>query len=193
MSDRRTLILDAAITLLGSDGVRALTHRAVDAQAGLPAGSTSNHFRTKDALMAGVVGRFVARERAHADELMRTTAPSSPKELADVMTAYARDAVGANRALTLARYALLVEGALRPSLQPVLAEAGGDVDAWAVRWMRLAGSSRPERDLQIIGNLVTGVILHELAHPTPSFDPGEEIAALVLALLCPSDGRSSDD
>jgi len=193
VSYRRTLILDAAITLLGSDGVRALTHRAVDAAAGLPAGSTSNHFRTKDALMAGVVVRFVERERAHADELMRTTLPRSPKELADVMTAYARDAVGANRTLTLARYALLVEGALRPALQGVLTEAGGDVDAWALQRMRLAGSTRPERDLQIVGNHVTGLVLHELAHPSPRFDPGNEIAALVLALLSPSDGRTSDD
>jgi len=192
VSDRRTLILDSAIDLLGSSGVRALTHRAVDTRAGLPAGSTSNNFRTKDALMAGVVERFVARERAHGDELMRTTVPRSPKELADVMTAYARDAVGANRVLTLARYALLVEGALRPSLQPVLADAGGDVDAWAVQWMRLAGSTRPERDLQIIGNHVTGLILHELARPSPNFDPGDEIAALVLALLSPSQERNSD-
>ena len=45
--DRKTLIADAAIALLGSAGARGLTHRAVDAQAGLPAGSTSFYCRSR--------------------------------------------------------------------------------------------------------------------------------------------------
>ena len=56
-------MLDAAITVLGGRGVRGLTHRAVDAAAGAPAGTTSNHFRTRDALLDGVVDRFAERER----------------------------------------------------------------------------------------------------------------------------------
>ncbi|HEX5919668.1 MAG TPA: TetR family transcriptional regulator, partial [Nocardioides sp.] len=46
MPDRRTVLLDAALELVGTQGMRGLTHRAVDAAAGLPAGSTSNYFRT---------------------------------------------------------------------------------------------------------------------------------------------------
>ena len=42
MADRRTAILDAALELVGTLGMRGLTHRAVDAAAGLPPGSTSN-------------------------------------------------------------------------------------------------------------------------------------------------------
>ena len=42
MTDRRTLLLDAALELVGTQGMRGLTHRAVDAAAGLPPGSTSS-------------------------------------------------------------------------------------------------------------------------------------------------------
>ena len=31
MTDRRTLLLDAALELVGTEGMRGLTHRAVDA------------------------------------------------------------------------------------------------------------------------------------------------------------------
>ena len=36
--DRRTAILDGALAVLAEQGMRGLTHRAVDAAAGLPAG-----------------------------------------------------------------------------------------------------------------------------------------------------------
>jgi len=54
--------LDAAIELLGTEGLRALTHVRVDLRAGLPKGSTSNYFRTRAALLTGVVDRILERE-----------------------------------------------------------------------------------------------------------------------------------
>ena len=47
-------VLEAAVELLGTEGLRALTHARVDAQAGLPKGSTSNYFRTRAQLLIGV-------------------------------------------------------------------------------------------------------------------------------------------
>lgn len=48
---RRIEIADAALAVLAAEGSRGLTHRAVDEAAGLPSGSTSNHFRTRSALL----------------------------------------------------------------------------------------------------------------------------------------------
>src|SRR5664279_596003 len=62
MSDRENRLLDAAIHVLGTGGMRRLTHRAVDAGAGLPVGSTSNRFRTRDALLSAVLRRILERE-----------------------------------------------------------------------------------------------------------------------------------
>jgi len=49
--ERRTQILDTAIDILCDDGVGGLTHRQVDSRADLPAGTTSNYFRTRQALL----------------------------------------------------------------------------------------------------------------------------------------------
>lgn len=48
---RRALIADSAIEIVAHQGLRALTHRAIDAHAELPAGSTSYYCRTRKQLL----------------------------------------------------------------------------------------------------------------------------------------------
>lgn len=69
MSARRQQVSDAAVEVLAAGGLRALTHRAVDVQAGLPQGSTSNIFRTRAALVTGVIDRLAERDLAFMHEL----------------------------------------------------------------------------------------------------------------------------
>ncbi|MEV4538471.1 TetR/AcrR family transcriptional regulator [Asanoa sp. NPDC049518] len=185
---RRTDVLDAAIALLGTGGVRAVTHRAVDVEAGLPAGATSNLFRTRDALLGAVVERFAEREKAAWDDLAARDTPGSPAELAAVMAAVARAAVGPHRTLTLARYVILVEAAHHPALRAPLLAAGRRVDDWFTTWLRVAGSTDAERDAPILMNAYSGLILHELASPDPNFDPRGRLTPLVEALLGGTDG-----
>ncbi|GGC57563.1 TetR family transcriptional regulator [Hoyosella rhizosphaerae] len=61
--DRRPLIADHAIAMLADGGARALTHQAVDRDAGLAIGSTSYYFRTRDALVAAAVARIREHSR----------------------------------------------------------------------------------------------------------------------------------
>ncbi|MFC9797474.1 TetR/AcrR family transcriptional regulator [Streptomyces sp. NPDC127584] len=61
-ASRADRIGDAALDLLVERGMRGLTHRAVDERAGLPQGSTSNHARTRQALLETAVRRQVQRE-----------------------------------------------------------------------------------------------------------------------------------
>ncbi len=180
---RREEVLDAAIGVLGRSGMHGLTHRAVDAAAGLPAGSTSNHFRTRDALLNAVVERFAARERANGDDLARRTYPTTPQELARALALFAQEATGEHRTLTLARYAILVESGIHPALRAQLLATGAGVNAWFMTWLRVAGSTDPERDAPIIMNHWTGVVLHQLAVPDPAFDPYPQIAALVTSVV----------
>jgi AcrR family transcriptional regulator len=185
MASRRDELLDAAISVLGQSGIHGLTHRAVDAAAGLPAGSTSNHFRTRDALLNAVVERFAARERANWEDLATKMYPVTPQELARAMAVFAQEATGPHRTLTLARYAILVEAGIHPSLRAQLLATGARVNAWFMNWLRIAGSTDPERDAPIIMNHWTGIVLHELAIPDPAFDPYPQIAALVTAVVHP--------
>jgi AcrR family transcriptional regulator len=55
---------DAAIVVLADQGARGLTHRAVDRAAGLPPGTTSNHARTRAALLTLALARIAELEAA---------------------------------------------------------------------------------------------------------------------------------
>ena len=127
------------------------------------------------------------RERANADDIAAGAAPTTPDELSRVLSAAVVDMTGPYRTLTLARYALLVEAAQRPALRARLEQAGARVNAWAANWLRTAGSDRPDLHAPILGNYITGLVLHQLAIPDPSFDPGDRIRAAVFALLAPEE------
>ena len=157
----------------------------MDAAAGLPGGSTSNHFRSREALLEAVADRIVERERANWEELAAATAPTTPAKLAETLVEAARAAAGRHRDLTLARYAILLEAANHPTLRQKLTEGGARVRAWFLNWMRIAGSADPEREAPLIMNHFTGLVLHQLANPDPEFGPTAEIAELVPRVIRP--------
>ncbi|MDT0186104.1 TetR family transcriptional regulator [Microbacterium sp. ARD31] len=187
MADRRTTILDAALEIVGTQGMRGLTHRAVDAAAALPPGSTSNHFRTREALVLGIVERFIARERAMATG-PRDDVDSTPDGVATALGRFVERAVGPDRAVTLARYAILVETAQNPSLREGMAVGADVVDTWALDLVTRSGSSDPERDLGILANYVTGLVLHELALPSADLDAPARIRGVIDTLGWTLDG-----
>jgi uncharacterized protein (TIGR03083 family) len=75
MSSRRDVLVDAAIQVLGERGVRAVTHPAVDGEAGVAAGSTANYVPTRDALLDAIVERG---HPARARQLCGSRGPDVP-------------------------------------------------------------------------------------------------------------------
>jgi AcrR family transcriptional regulator len=186
MPNRKEMLLDAAIRVLGERGMRALTHRAVDAEAGVAAGSTANYYSTREALFEAIVERVSAMERDHFDELAAKVCPATPAELGRAIAGFARDATGVHRALTLSRYAILVEAGNNAKIRHQLAETGSRVNAWFANWLRLIGSSDPEYHVHVVGNYITGLMLHQLAIPDPEFEPTGKITALLESLAGPA-------
>lgn len=178
MADRRTLLLDAALELVGTQGMRGLTHRAVDAAAGLPPGSTSNHFRTREALVLGIVERFIVREREMVTGPRGEVDPT-PAGVASALGRFVDRALGPDRMVTLARYAILVETAQNPGLRAGMAVGAEQVDTWALALLTRAGSSDPHRDLGVLANYVTGLVLHELALPSTDLDAAARIRVVI--------------
>jgi DNA-binding transcriptional regulator YbjK len=177
-TERRTTLLDAALELVGTQGMRGLTHRAVDAAADLPPGSTSNYFRTREALILGIVERFIARERAMATG-PRDEVDPTPEGVAAAFGRFVDRALGPDRPVTLARYAILVETAQNPGLREGMAVGADQVDTWTLDLVTRAGSQHPERDLGVLANYVTGLVLHELALPSPDLDAAARIRAVI--------------
>jgi DNA-binding transcriptional regulator YbjK len=112
--DRRDRLADAAIELLATEGSRGLTHRAVDAQADQPPGTTSRYFRTRDALMGGVVERVSALHFADLGRAPKGRLDGSA--LAGHLAGMVHDAVTTNRTRHLAVFELFLESTRRPAL-----------------------------------------------------------------------------
>ena len=77
--ERRNQILDAAIDILCDDGVGGLTHRQVDSRAGVPAGTTSNYFRTRQALLEATAARTVDLHWQRVEVLQSAVGPLTPR------------------------------------------------------------------------------------------------------------------
>ncbi len=182
MPSRQEVLLDAAIAVLGTEGARGLTHRAVDAAAGLPSGSTSNYFKTREALLGAVIERFAERERAGWEMLAGLVDPRTAEDLAVALAAFIRRAVGPDRVMTIARYVLFVEAALRPEVQRQLAESARQIREWGTRWLRAIGATDPATACALILDQVEGLILHQLAVPDPAVDLERRLTVAVRAL-----------
>ena len=162
-------LLDAGLTVVVDEGVRGLTHEAVDAAAGVPAGTAEAAFPTPTALLEGVTQRCIEREFEMA--LPATgEVEASAEGMAALLGQFAHRALGDDRTVTLARYALHAEAAQNPALRAYYVVGADEVDTWALDLVRRAGSRHPERDMGILANYMTGRVFHELALPTPGFD-----------------------
>ncbi len=89
---RMLAILDAAVRVVVRGGLRGLTHRAVDAEAGLPEGSTSGSLRTRLALLTALAEHVAGRISGEVDQLAEQAAQGLPAAdvIAEAVELFAR-------------------------------------------------------------------------------------------------------
>lgn len=120
--DRRDRITEAAIEIIATRGVRAMTHTALDARLGLAKGSTSYYFRSRRALLESVVRRITERSRADfAGSGLGATGETTPDGAARAVARWLDQLLAHRSAHVVARYALAVELAGDPELHGELA------------------------------------------------------------------------
>lgn len=165
---RREALLDATVRLLARQGARAVTHRAVASEAGTTHGAPRYYFATRDELLDEALRR-IADEQVHAvEELLKEPSPPEPSERAKRMAAFVAGMVSADPDATIARYELFLEAARRPHLRPSL-------EAWGAAYVKLfaaeltAGAGNPERDAELLLNLLNGLLLRQVAAPHEDF------------------------
>ncbi|MEV6815947.1 TetR family transcriptional regulator [Micromonospora sp. NPDC051296] len=183
MDARQRQLLDAAITVLGSRGTRHLTHRAVDDQAGLPTGSTSNRYRTREALLAGVLTRILDLETSGWHQLAGNLHHIDPDTFTTTLGVLVHHLATTGRTLTLARLAIFAEAAHQPALQQQIAHGQRDLAAWATPLLAALGARHPATALRLLLALVDGLLNNQLANPDPAFDPTTAIDTVLPAIL----------
>lgn len=173
MATTRERALDAAVELLGTQGIRALTHARIDAQAGLPRGSASNHFRTRAALLSGVSLWISDQETRDLG-----TALAQPFDdvngFIDVFTGAIELLTGPHAVRTRARYALFLYAAFNPDLFTPLHTQREAMTAWARGLLVALGARRPDAAVRAFIAFSDGIILHRL-----SVDPNVPVRATV--------------
>ena len=159
MPDRRTDILDAALRVLAEHGMRGLTHRAVDAAAGIAPGSTSYYFRSRSALVEGCVARLLEIDEAVEVPAVACTPPAG---LVDAVVGVAVAMVTTQRYRTLARYELSLAGAREPGLRAALVAGGDVIRAFAARTLAAEGAADPAAAADEIAALLDGLVFTAL-------------------------------
>ncbi len=182
---RRAELLEAAIHVIGAHGLDAVTHRAVAAEAGVPAASTSYYFRSKDELIDEALGALATREI----ELLRRRREALGDRAADLeetteaLSAWIEEQLTEEgRVAMLAQYQLQLEAARRPAARDILAAWKDGTDDLAETAMRSLGAT----DVRTAGILlvcaIDGLRLRLMASGHEPLS-GLELRAVVRALL----------
>ncbi|MFC4603724.1 TetR/AcrR family transcriptional regulator [Rhodococcus kronopolitis] len=145
---RHARIADAVLDIVAAEGIRALTHRAVDRHLGLPNGSTSYYFRTKRELLVAAVEQLNATSRRDFERSRLTRPPAELPALAELARdiGAALDAMLVGRVRDIrARYALTLEMVNDKEIQQALATSIFSQPLGAAL-VRDLGSADPEVD-----------------------------------------------
>ncbi|KUL37315.1 hypothetical protein ADL22_21845 [Streptomyces sp. NRRL F-4489] len=192
-STRRQQVADAAITTLAGEGMRGLTHRAVDRAAGLPQGSCSYYFRTRQALLQAAVERLVevdaADLAAHPALLGRSPDPAELAEAAADIVRHWTTRAGDRMA---ARYELMLEARRRPGLQAALDTARDHYHRLAETALAAAGATDPARQAQVFIACLDGLVFRHLTGADPLSGPPAELNDALHAVLRGFAGRPTD-
>jgi DNA-binding transcriptional regulator YbjK len=135
---RRGELLAAGVLVLAESGLRGLTHRAVDARAGLPEGTCSAYFRTRSSLLVALAEHVGGALEADVDTMAASLPPhgddpdDDPARVAAVSDAVRDLLVGwlGRPEVVRAQAELALEAARHPELMSVF-------DRWRAGLLRI--------------------------------------------------------
>lgn len=181
--ERRAQITDAALEVLGENGSRGLTHRAVDRAADVPTGTTANYFPSRAGLLLAMAHRIFDRLSPEPGRV-RHLADLSPERATVEYAAYATERLLADSTLALALIELRLEAARQPEVRQALApflRQGFTDDVTFHDGQDLPGGRHA---VLVTHHLVMGVVLDALTIPlAPHQSPVDEVRQTVAALF----------
>ncbi|UGS35623.1 TetR/AcrR family transcriptional regulator [Capillimicrobium parvum] len=156
--DRRRRLLEATLRVVAERGVEGVTHRAVAKAAGVPLGSTTYYFESKDDLLAGAIE--LARERNFATQ--RRTFARMIEEGADLPRALAtwvEEQAGGLRSQLVLDYRLYLAALNRPALR-------GESARWLEGITDLIREHTDAETARVLGYLLDGILIQAVMHDT---------------------------
>lgn len=163
-SPRRQQLLEAALHVIADEGLRGLTHRAVDRRAGLPEGSCSAYLRTRRALQAAltehVADTLLADVDGLADELACASEPDGVAAALDLFQGWLDQ-----RELLVARLELTLAASRDHELADLLATHRARLVEIVERIMTGAGKEHGQARAEALVASYDGILLAALLKP----------------------------
>ncbi|GAA4901147.1 TetR/AcrR family transcriptional regulator [Streptomyces coeruleoprunus] len=183
--ERRAALLDAAIDVLARDGARGLTFRAVDAQAGVPAGTASNYFTGRDDLLTQAGARIHVRMTPDAEQIDTAMRPEPNRALVAELMKWLVRRMTQERTGYLAMLELRLEATRRPALQAELNRAVREELDRNIRFHLDAGLPGDADTVLTLYLAMTGLLLEHFTLPgmLPAADLDRVVETLVTRIV----------
>lgn len=179
---RRRELLDAGLAVLAKQGSRGLTHRAVDAAAGVPAGTCVNYFRSRGKLLFAL-GERVFERLLPTDEALADSAAQAPSRERFVgLMQELVDRVLQQPDLQLALLELRLEATRNTQLAHALTETLKKYLAIDLDFHRRAGLPGGRREVELLHLAIGGLILNLVTLPEV-LNLGEQRSEIVRQLV----------
>jgi DNA-binding transcriptional regulator YbjK len=161
----RDAIVAATVRIVAREGVAAVTHRRLAAEAGVSLSSTTWHFAAKvdilEAALHWTARREVARIAAIADRL--DSADFDPAAWAEELGDWLLEQVTGEREIAVALYRLQIELLGSPGAREVHREWGRGLRALGDRVLERSATLTPELDIRLVVAALDGLRLSVLS------------------------------
>ncbi|MDL9946506.1 hypothetical protein QSJ19_13060 [Gordonia sp. ABSL11-1] len=159
--ERRSKFGEAAVEIIATQGIRALTHRTVDETAGFAPGSVNYYASTRSRLLALALETVHAQLRNIAMEAfgpLMAPGPHSSDEVVECGTVFVETSRHQGRNVVTARHALLVEAQFYPELADMINEHRNELVQLSVAVGTAFRPERPEDAANLVVALMDGLI-----------------------------------
>lgn len=185
---KRRSILDAALRVVGSGGTEAVTHRRVAAEAGVPLGSTTYYFASRDDLLREAFRHHAAAVYGAIDEVADAMPLRTAADVVSFLIGIVRRELD-ERALILVEYELIVRAARDPSLAREVNAYERALGARLGDALERLGVARSFEAARTLIALVRGFELECLTRPEPEIGALQARLETVLGALASGGAR----
>ena len=204
---RRQAILDAALRIIIREGVRAVRHRAVAAEAEVPLSATTYYFKDISDLITDTFALYVERSAARLAEFWQGTHVLLPdsveldgsvasrralvEHISALLSEYVLTQLDQNRQELLADQAFRQEALRNPHLATLVCQHREILVRGVTHFFELLGSPRPQQDATLLTGIISQMEYQGLLDGVGCLDAGEMQAVfrrymhLVLGLSAP--------
>jgi DNA-binding transcriptional regulator YbjK len=166
---RKSEIVDAALRIIGRDGIQGVSMRAVAAEASVPLGTASYYFSDKDELIEAAFLRHTQRETARVVSAIANLGRDlTSTEVASRLADFVIQGLTEYREQLITEYQFLNESVRRENLRRASAAWLQSLTAHLEATVTALSSSSPKTDARLILAVLAGIEVDNLgARPGP--------------------------